>query len=159
MEMSKIIEKCHVFHFLASFDGNGAIFDVAAVLRVVDSLIDEPPVIAGLDVRRDIFAGRLTDVAGIVCVFVAVLPIARFPMTELDADTAFPMPDTALRTMANFDVTVAAAGRSTLFGRDDVFNRVVSTGDGTAVFDAVRLIPILPRLARRFIGRAKIFNI
>lgn len=73
-----------------------------------------------------------------------MLPIVRFPTDEpFEPDTAFPMPDTALRTIANFDVT-PADGRSTLFGRD-VFKRDVAAG-------VVRPpIPRLPRLPRRFI--------
>ena len=68
-------------------------------------------------------------------------------MAAFDPETALPMPETALRTMANFDV--AGAGRSTLLGLD-VFNRDVMAGEATPVFVAIRLIPMLPRLARRF---------
>lgn len=68
-------------------------------------------------------------------------------MAAFDPETALPMPETALRTMANLDV--AAAGRSTLLGRD-VLNRDVMAGEATPVFVAVRPTPMLPRLARRF---------
>lgn len=134
-----------------SFDGNNEfILDVAAVLRVVEPLVGVVPVdiTAGLDTRREMDVVRLIDAAvWVIGVFIAVLPAVRVPVAAFDPETALPMPETALRTMAIFDV--AAAGRSTLFGRD-VFNRDVMAGEATPVFVAIRPMPILPRLARRF---------
>lgn len=76
------------------------------------------------------------DVDDVVFTDAAMVPMVRFPLLE-----------TVLRTIDNFDEP--ATGRSKLLDRD-VFKRVMSAGEATTLFEAIRPIPMLPRLARRF---------
>lgn len=141
--------ECLNFYFLMSLDGSGVNLVVETVLRVIKPVVGVEPfeTTAGLDVRREMDAIRLTDV--VCCVVGVFTDPAMPPIVRLE------MPDTARRTIANFDE--AASGRSILFGLV-TFNRDVSAGD--TILLAGTLPVKLPRLARRFNvdsgGRAKI---
>lgn len=138
-----------------SFDGI-KVLAVETVFRMAEVLVLGVPfdTIAGLDTRRETDDGRFNDVVvGFgVLTDVAILLMVRFPM-----------PDTARRTIDNFDVTVAAAvetvllaERSTLFGLG-IFNRDTIAGEAIVPklprlgrLPILPMLPMLPRLARRF---------
>lgn len=122
-----------MFYFFATLDGNDINLVAATVFRV--ARVDVVPfgIIAGLDNRRNIGVERLIVVGCSVDVFT----IAAFVRP--------PMPDIVRRANNNFDD--ALTGRSVLFDRVSVFNRGVIAGEPTFL---VGILPILPRLARRF---------
>lgn len=139
-----------VVYFLMSFDGN-KVLAVETVFRMAEVLVLGVPfdTIAGLDTRRETDDGRFNNV---VVGFGVLTDVAMLPMVR------FPMPDTARRTIDNFDVTVEAvlAERSTLFGLG-IFNRDTTAGEAIVPklprlgrLPILPMLPMLPRLARRF---------